>query len=106
MNTDLSPNTLFKCLSDDTRLQLLLLIRAQGELCVCDLMSALDISQPKVSRHLQPLRESGLLLARKSGQWVHYSINPQLPDWVCNVLQSTAEANPRLIPALSDSSCC
>tara|TARA_B100001109_G_scaffold167044_1_gene136136 strand:+ start:98973 stop:99401 length:429 start_codon:yes stop_codon:yes gene_type:complete len=102
----ITPNTLFRCLADNTRLQLLLLIQAKGELCVCDLMAALDISQPKVSRHLQPLRESGLLLTRKTSQWVHYRLNPELDDWVKTVLEQTAVANPQLIPTLPQAGCC
>ena len=102
----ITPNTLFRCLADDTRLQLVLLIEAKGELCVCDLMAALDISQPKVSRHLQPLRESGLLLTRKTGQWVHYRLNPPLENWVYSVISETAEAHPELIPQMPQAGCC
>ena len=56
---------LFKILSDETRLGIVLLLREMGELCVCDLCTALEQSQPKTSRHLAMLRESGLLLDRK-----------------------------------------
>ena len=48
----LTPTRLFKCLSDDTRLVLMLLIHAEGELCVCEMTYVLQESQPKVSRHL------------------------------------------------------
>ncbi|STG11910.1 DNA-binding transcriptional repressor ArsR [Escherichia coli] len=58
---------LFKILSDETRLGIVLLLREMGELCVCDLCTALEQSQPKTSRHLAMLRESGLLLDRKQG---------------------------------------
>lgn len=58
---------LFKNLSDETRLGIVLLLRELGELCVCDFCTALDESQPKISRHLAMLRESGLLLDRKQG---------------------------------------
>ncbi|VCV94291.1 Arsenic resistance transcriptional regulator ArsR2 [Klebsiella pneumoniae] len=60
---------LFKNLSDETRLGIVLLLRELGELCVCDFCTALDESQPKISRHLAMLRESGLLLDRKQGKW-------------------------------------
>ncbi|EOX3325770.1 ArsR family transcriptional regulator, partial [Vibrio cholerae] len=46
------PILLYKALSEETRLKSLLLMQRQGELCVCDLMQALNLSQPKVSRHL------------------------------------------------------
>jgi ArsR family transcriptional regulator len=64
----------FKALSDETRLRILTLLE-QGELCVCDLFSALDMIQPKVSFHLGVLREAGLIKDRKEGRWVHYRID-------------------------------
>ena len=90
----LSPLTFYKALADDTRLQSLLLITEQGELCVCDLMAALQQSQPKVSRHLAQLRKSGILQDRRQGQWVYYSLHPQLPSWAQEVLVLTAKQNP------------
>lgn len=57
----LLPLQLFKNLADETRLGIVLLLKARGELCVCDLCTALAQSQPKISRHLAMLRESGLL---------------------------------------------
>ena len=65
------PIQLFKILADETRLGIVLLLSELGELCVCDLCTALDQSQPKISRHLALLRERGLLLDRKQGKWVH-----------------------------------
>ncbi|WP_394558581.1 metalloregulator ArsR/SmtB family transcription factor [Aquipseudomonas alcaligenes] len=89
----LPPTDLFKCLSDETRARATLLIAEHGELCVCELMCALDDSQPKISRHLALLRSSGLLLDRRQGQWVYYRLNPELPSWVSEVLQITLHAN-------------
>lgn len=89
----ITPPELFKCLADETRVRATLLIAQLGELCVCELMCALDDSQPKISRHLAQLRSSGLLLDRRQGQWVYYRLNPQLPAWVHEVLQLTLQAN-------------
>nr|WP_236234011.1 metalloregulator ArsR/SmtB family transcription factor [Pseudomonas tohonis] len=89
----LTPPELFKCLADETRARATLLITAHGELCVCELMCALDESQPKVSRHLALLRSSGLLLDRRQGQWVYYRLNPALPAWAAEVLKATLQAN-------------
>ncbi|MCE1113903.1 MULTISPECIES: metalloregulator ArsR/SmtB family transcription factor [Pseudomonas] len=89
----ITPPELFKCLADETRARATLLIAQLGELCVCELMCALDDSQPKISRHLAQLRSSGLLLDRRQGQWVYYRLNPQLPAWVHEVLQLTLQAN-------------
>ncbi|MDF3934592.1 metalloregulator ArsR/SmtB family transcription factor [Pseudomonas citronellolis] len=89
----LTPTEVFKNLADETRARATLLIAQLGELCVCELMCALDDSQPKVSRHLAQLRGSGLLLDRRQGQWVYYRLNPQLPAWVHELLQVTLQAN-------------
>lgn len=78
---------LFKNLSDETRLSIVLLLREMGELCVCDLCTALDRPQPKISRHLAMLRESGLLLDRKQGKWVHYRLSPHVPSWAAQVIE-------------------
>lgn len=65
---------IFKALSDETRLRILKLLE-HGELCVCDIVSALDMIQPKVSFHLGVLQEAGLVKSRKQGKWIHYSID-------------------------------
>ncbi|MCG3168587.1 MAG: Arsenic resistance transcriptional regulator ArsR2 [Pseudomonadales bacterium] len=83
----------FKCLADETRLKCLLLILSEGELCVCELTTALDEIQPKVSRHLGQLRRCGLLADRRQGQWVYYRLAPELPGWARAVLEETARAN-------------
>lgn len=95
----LSPAALFKCLSDETRARATLLIVREGELCVCELVCALDDSQPKISRHLAQLRGCGLLLDRRQGQWVYYRLNPELPEWVRAVLQTTLKANAEWLEA-------
>ncbi len=65
---------LFKALSDETRLRILKLLE-YGELCVCDIVSALDMIQPKVSFHLGVLKDAGLIKDRKQGKWIHYGID-------------------------------
>ena len=84
---NINTETLFRMLADSTRLRTLMLLQAHGELCVCELTHALDLSQPKISRHLAHLRESALLLAQRNGQWMYYRINPELPDWVQAILE-------------------
>ena len=66
---------LFRALSDRTRLRLLHLL-LRGEVCVCDLVSAVELPQPTVSRHLAYLRRARLVLARKEGQWSYYRLAP------------------------------
>ena len=78
---NLTADTLFSALSHEIRLRSLLLMQAQGELCVCELTHALGLSQPMISRHLALLREAGLVSDRRAGVWIYYTINPALPDW-------------------------
>lgn len=88
----LLPAQFFKCLSDDTRLRCITLLQKEGKLCVCELTTALDLSQPKISRHLASLRQCGLLLDSRNGQWVFYQINPELPDWTQPLLKNALTA--------------
>lgn len=99
----------FKCLSDETRLNIVTLVVENKELCVCDLTEKLQLSQPKISRHLALLRSSGLLQDRRQSQWVYYSINPQLPDWCHNILKilsTTSVGNLPTLATLSTQSYC
>jgi ArsR family transcriptional regulator, arsenate/arsenite/antimonite-responsive transcriptional repressor len=66
--------SIFKALSDETRLRIIKLLE-QGELCVCDITAALDMVQPKVSFHLNALKEAGLIKDRKQGRWSHYRLD-------------------------------
>ena len=77
----------------------MLLIQHQGELCVCELVSALDEIQPKVSRNLALLRNNGLLTGTKHGQWVYYRLNDNLPSWVIDVLTATLKNSPDFLMA-------
>lgn len=63
-----------KALSDETRLRIINLLYDEKELCVCDIMGTLQITQTKASRHLACLKNAGLVKDRKHAQWVYYSI--------------------------------
>ncbi|PHS17047.1 MAG: transcriptional regulator [Kangiella sp.] len=89
----MNPLRFFKCLSDDTRLRMILLIVSEGELCVGELTTALSEIQPKISRHLSQLKKCGLLTDRRQGQWVFYGLNSELPDWCKQVIQQTCDEN-------------
>lgn len=65
---------IFKELSDETRLRIMKLLEG-GELCVCDIVNAFDMVQPKVSFHLRSLKKAGLVKDRKQGRWMHYSLD-------------------------------
>lgn len=94
------PARLLKCLGDDTRLTLTLLIRKEEELCVCEMTHALQESQPKVSRHLAQLRTCGLLNDRRDGQWVYYRLSSDLPGWVGELLQAAEKGQAERLVAL------
>lgn len=89
----ITPDQLCKALADETRMRIALLITREKELCVCELTCALDVSQPKISRHLALLRESNLLADRRKGQWVYYRLHPDLPGWVIKTLKILLDAN-------------
>lgn len=90
----MTPTEFYKNLADDIRLKSILLIAKEGELCVCELMAALDeSSQPKVSRHLALLKSAGLLITRKQKQWIFYAINPDIPVWAQQVIKLTLTDN-------------
>ncbi len=88
----LSIEQFFKCLSDTTRLRCIILLQKEGKLCVCELTAALDLSQPKISRHLALLRQCGLLSDKREGQWVFYQINSELPSWAYPILDNAVTA--------------
>lgn len=81
----------FKVLSDEARLQMLWLLFNNRELCVCDFMEVLEITQSKASRHLAALRNAGLATDRKEGLWSYYSLRP--------VGDELAEAHLKLLKA-------
>ncbi|MEU0858266.1 ArsR/SmtB family transcription factor [Streptomyces griseofuscus] len=78
----------FKALGDPVRLRLLSMIasRAGGEVCVCDLTPAFDLSQPTVSHHLKLLRQAGLIDCERRGTWVYYWLVPEMTDRLAAIL--------------------
>ena len=67
---------MFKALSDETRLRIYLLL-LQGELCVCELVNILNMEQSRVSHSVRILKEAGLVVNRRVGKWIIYSVNPE-----------------------------
>jgi len=68
----------FKALGDPVRLRLVSLIGARegGEVCVCDLTAAFDLTQPTISHHLKVLRDAGIIDSERRGTWVYYRLVP------------------------------
>lgn len=93
----------FHALSDETRLQLLELLR-EGEQCVCDLTDALDAAQSRLSFHLKTLKDAGLVTDRKQGRWVYYALNLEAFDGAAEFLSDLRPKRPglRLAPGQCD----
>jgi len=79
-----------KLFSDATRLRILMLI-ARKELCVCQIMGVLCISQPLISRNLAILSNAGLIAERKEGKLVFYSLNREMPESYARVIDLLKE---------------
>ena len=71
--------SLGQAIADPTRVRIISVLR-QGELCVCELVDALEISQSTLSTHLQVLRQTGTVTTRKEGRWIYYSLADQKAD--------------------------
>ncbi|GAB3453322.1 metalloregulator ArsR/SmtB family transcription factor [Actinophytocola sediminis] len=84
----------FKALGDPVRLRLLSLIasRSGGEVCVCELTPAFDLSQPTISHHLKLLRQAGLIDCERRGTWVYYWLRPETTDRIAALLTRPTEA--------------
>lgn len=87
-----------KALSDETRRRIINLLY-EGELCVCDVMEVLQISQAKASRHLIYLKNAGLAKDRKVAQWAYYSL---AKDESLKFIDSLVYNNLRKIELYSD----
>jgi ArsR family transcriptional regulator, arsenate/arsenite/antimonite-responsive transcriptional repressor len=78
---------IFSALSVPIRLKILDMISC-GEICACDLLENLSISQPTLSHHMKVLMECGLVTGRKNSTWMHYSINEKAVDDLHNLIRT------------------
>ena len=76
----------YKLLGDKSRLQILAMLQQQ-ELCVCDIVEAMDMTQPNVSQHMRKLKSAGIVQERKQGQWVYYSIGSNIEEFLIDALK-------------------
>ncbi len=80
-----SMERLFKALGDSTRLRMIKML-AIREMCVCEIMVALNMTQPNASHHLEMLERVGIVKKRKEGKWVFYSLaKPEIIDLLNNL---------------------
>jgi ArsR family transcriptional regulator, arsenate/arsenite/antimonite-responsive transcriptional repressor len=81
---------LFRALADRTRLRLLNLM-GDDEVCVCFLVEALKLTQPKISRHLAYLRRAGIVASRRDGKWMHYRLTRPYDSYAAGVLSAVRD---------------
>jgi ArsR family transcriptional regulator len=94
---------IFKALADETRLRILALL-LEGEMCVCEIIAALELPQSTISRHLAYLRNSDWVLGRRQGGWMYYRLNEgghSLLDEMKPVLVRQLTKDPRHDESLS-----
>lgn len=84
---------MFKAFGDPVRLRLLSTIasRSGGEICVCDLTPAFELSLPTISRHLKQLKHAGLIDSERRGTWVYYRLVPEATDRLAAALTRPAD---------------
>ncbi len=92
----------FQALADETRLRMILLLATGRELAVCEMVQALQESQPKVSRHLAYLREARLVDMRRRAQWVLYRLADDLAPWQRRAIEATQAGLAHLAPYVED----
>jgi ArsR family transcriptional regulator len=98
----MNPESVFKALSGEIRLRCLMLLIGHDELCVCELIHALGLPQPKISHHLAALRRAKLVADRKQGLWIYYRIHPDIPDWVQDVIYAAQSGAVNHEPYITD----
>src|SRR5262249_57892495 len=90
---------LFDALADETRLRILAQL-ADGERCVCDLTDALEAGQSRLSFHLKTLKDAGLVVDRRQGRWIYYTLSETVDELreVVAALGAPASRGLRIVP--------
>jgi len=95
-------SAVFRALGEPVRLRILERL-AGGELCACDLLATLEISQPTLSHHMKVLTEAGLVESRRKGIWVHYSL---CADGVSGLMERLAALDGPGTATVESAICC
>ena len=82
---------LFKAFCDENRIKILLMLRS-GEECACRLNEEINVTQPTMSHHMKVLCDSGIVVGRKEGKWMHYSISPEGAKNAMQILSQLTDA--------------
>lgn len=77
----------FKAFCDENRVRILQLL-SSGEKCACKLLEELPVTQPTLSHHMKILCDSGIVIGRKEGKWMHYSISPEGRTYAIQCLEA------------------
>ncbi|MGN1161534.1 MAG: ArsR/SmtB family transcription factor [Candidatus Fimenecus sp.] len=83
---------IFKAFCDENRVRILKSLRS-GEKCACKLLEELSVTQPTLSHHMKILCDSGVVVGRKDGKWMHYSISPKGAKIAADCLKELTTAN-------------
>lgn len=81
-------NKVFASLGNELRLQCLYLAARHGEVCVCEVVDALGIAQPSVSKAFKVLKEAGFVADRRSANWTYYRVNEDMPAWMAEIVRA------------------
>lgn len=92
---------IFKAFCDENRIRILKLL-ATGEKCACKLLEEINITQPTLSHHMKILCDSGIVVGRKEGKWMHYSISPAGASIATDCLKNLTTVK----PSGENKSCC
>ena len=96
MNQYIANANLFKALSDPNRLMIVDMLSC-GELCACRILERFHITQPTLSHHMKTLCDCGLVLWRKEGRWMYYSLNSEIVQQLKDCLESVTTAKENCI---------
>jgi len=93
--------TFFKALADPVRIRIIHLLTRTDELCVCHLMQVFELPQSSISRHLNTLRNAGLVIGRRDKSWVHYRLGIGKDSPYAGIIRELASLN-RIEPVLAE----
>ena len=83
---------IFKAFCDENRIRILQLL-STGEKCACKLLEEINVTQPTMSHHMKILCDSGIVIGRKEGKWMHYSISPEGKKYALQCFESLTKVN-------------
>lgn len=92
---------MFKAFCDENRLRILQMLQS-GERCACHLLEEMQITQPTLSHHMKILCDAGIVVGRKEGKWMYYSISDEGMETVRECLEQIAKHS----DTVNDKSCC